>query len=65
MASAYSNLGVLQWFDPLNSATNSVSLPLSHMAVTMEEDGASEHSLVFGGDLAPHTLVTAPIPNNQ
>jgi hypothetical protein len=30
--SPYSNLGVLQGFEPPTSATNSVSLPLSHIS---------------------------------
>jgi hypothetical protein len=32
--SAYSNLGVLQGFEPPTSATNSISLPLSHISCT-------------------------------
>ncbi len=32
MTSAYSNLGVLQRFKPPTSATNSISLPLSHIS---------------------------------
>ncbi len=32
--STYSNLGVLQGFEPPTSATNSVSLPLSHISWT-------------------------------
>jgi hypothetical protein len=46
MTSAYSNLGVLQGFEPPTSATNSISLPLSHISceATVYEVKSKNHT---------------------
>jgi hypothetical protein len=63
MTSAYSNLGVLQGFEPLTSATNSISLPLSHISCCPKAvPTMKKENIHFGkADLAAIVLLSVPL----